>query len=339
MEEVLLAFGLTGEAKPFGSGHINSTFKVQSDKGIFLLQRINTNVFKDVEGLMKNIHKVTGHLQKSLVGTNQETFSIFSSRFSKLVFEDPEGGCWRCMEFKAGLLSYDIPPSADYIYQGAKSYGHFIQGLRALNPDALVETIPNFHYLSFRLQQLQAAIDSRTDTLDCELELSKVKALSAELQVLDEMRTKQIIPLRTTHNDTKFNNVLLDENGIGRCVIDLDTVMPGIVHYDFGDGARTTSTQVPEDEPDLQRVEVDPYRYQAFKEGFMEPTADWLTSYEQEYLPISGAYMSFIMSVRFLTDHINGNIYYKVNFPEQNLQRARCQLKLAEDFWKRRKDL
>jgi Ser/Thr protein kinase RdoA (MazF antagonist) len=200
--------------------------------------------------------------------------------------------------------------------------------------DGLNITIPNFHNLEFRLEQFDKALTSvkNVRTSDAFQEIRFLQKFAEKLLPIWELQKKKAVTIRVTHNDTKFNNVLLDHQDKGRCVIDLDTIMPGIVHYDFGDGIRTATSTAPEDEQDLHLVALDRDRYRAFSSGYMEATSDTLSKIEKEYLPLSGAYMAFIMGVRFLTDHLNGNVYYKVHYPGHNLARAKNQLKLTDEI-------
>lgn len=239
------------------------------------------------------------------------------------------------------LKSYDRPGTATQVYEGAKAFGQFFYDLTDFPNDQLCITIPRFHDLEFRLLQFSQALEvaQRERSRQASDQIKFVKNNAAELMFLQDLTRKGRVPLRVTHNDTKFNNVLLDENDKGKCVIDLDTVMPGLVHYDFGDGIRTGSVTCEEDEADLSLVDIDIAKYEAYIAGYLDVTREVLTPLELEYLHIAAPFMAFIMGVRFLTDHLAGDAYYKIDFPGHNLQRAKCQLHLSKVMLDRKKEI
>ena len=239
------------------------------------------------------------------------------------------------------LRSYDHPETPNQAYEGAKAFGQFLYDLTDFPGDQLCITIPRFHNLEFRLRQFSEVLEmAPQDRIDQAIDQIKyVKATAPDLLVLQDLVRAGKMPVRVTHNDTKFNNVLLDENDRGKCVIDLDTVMPGLVHYDFGDGIRTGSVTCEEDEADLSLVDIDKSMCEAFIEGYLEATHEVLTPMELEHLPIAAPFMAFIMGVRFLTDHLAGDLYYKTDFPGHNLQRAKCQLHLSSVMLDRKKEM
>lgn len=333
------------EAKPFGSGHINETFRLinaDPEGEDFLLQKINHHVFKDVEGMMNNIHLVTEYLRSQNGAANeQETLRLIQTNQGKSFFKDSSGEFWRIFDFKKKLVSYDVAETADQIYEGARSFGIFLNRLSDFPVHKLVDTIPDFHNVVFRINNLNAAVEQ-----DSAGRLLEVKDLvSYALSITDEMTRIQrageagLIPSRVTHNDTKFNNVMLSKEGKGLCVIDLDTIMPGYVHYDFGDGIRTTICTAVEDEVNLDNIQIDLDRFHAFTSGYLAGTRDILSKSEMELLGISGALFAYLMGIRFLTDYLMGDVYYKTHFEGHNLQRAKAQLDLCRKILERLKDL
>ena len=337
---------LNGQA--YGDGHINDTYRmVNGDPTApdYLLQKVNHKVFREVEGLMFNIAQVTSHIRKKLLRTNdpdmrEKVLTLIYTREGRLFHRQGEE-YWRVFRFMKNLRSYNRPETAGQAYEGARTFGQFLYDLTDFPMDQLCITIPRFHNLEFRLRQFSEVLEmAPQDNIDQAIDqIQYVKATAGDLLVLQDLVRAGKIPLRVTHNDTKFNNVLLDAKGKGRCVIDLDTVMPGLVHYDFGDGIRTGSVTCEEDEADLSLVDIDKVRCEAFIEGYLEATHEVLTPKELEYLSIAAPFMAFIMGVRFLTDHLAGDVYYKVNFPGHNLQRAKCQLHLSKVMLDRKKEM
>lgn len=319
--------------EPFGNGHINDTFRVVNKEAAgpdYLLQKINHQVFPQVAAMMTNIRRVTEHVNAKSPGS---TLELILTKAGKNYFHDLETGLyWRMFLFRKSLLSYEVAETEDQIYEGAKSFGRFMKDLSDFPAAELVPIIPNFHNIIKRLQALKNAIAADTVHRVGQVEalIQFVFSVEALMTKIERAGQRGELPLRVTHNDTKFNNVLLDKEGKGRCVIDLETVMAGYVHYDFGDGIRTTVTTVEEDEPDLEAIVIQLDRFAAFARGFLSETRTILTPKEIEYLPLSGALLAYLMGVRFLTDYLQGDIYYKIHFPTQNLQRAQAQLNLTQ---------
>lgn len=339
LQKVLHSFALpqqTYSINPFGSGHINHTYRVQPVNGVgqeYLLQKINHEVFRDVAGMMNNIERVTRYLREaSVMQEDQQTLTLILANDGQSFVHTSDGSFWRVFVFMTDLLSYDVVESNAQIYEGAKSFGMFLSSLVHFPVDELVDTIPNFHNVIYRLDNLSRAIQTNPLNRVGEVKswLDFIESVSSDMTRIQKAGRKGLIPLRVTHNDTKFNNVLLNQEGKGVCVIDLDTVMPGYVHYDFGDGVRTTVTSVPEDEADVEKIQVDLGRFEAFASGYLEPTRSILSEKEIELLPLSGALFAYLMGVRFLTDFIEGDVYYKIHFEQQNLQRAKAQLTLCK---------
>lgn len=327
LQEVLEQFQIEGkihEIKAHGNGHIHGTYQainLEKDAPDYLLQKINHQIFRDVPGMMKNIQLVTEHFKRqSLI---QKDLELVPTKKGGAYF-DHEGTYWRVFVFLDGLISYDTLTDENLVYEGGLILGAFLNRLSDLKADLLVETIPDFHNLSSRLQQFETALQAASESLKSrvakEIQLVQNFSRSNDFAFLEHM------PSRVTHNDTKLNNVLFDQSGKAQCVIDLDTVMPGLVHYDFGDAIRTACATASEDESDLQLVGLDRNRIEAFSVGYLESTRDGLTQEELDTLHFSIPLMSFIMGVRFLTDFLQGDVYYKTHYPDQNMHRAKAQL-------------
>ncbi|MEM6805479.1 MAG: aminoglycoside phosphotransferase family protein [Bacteroidota bacterium] len=333
------------EALPFGSGHINETFRlknIHSQAPDYLLQKINHQIFKDVEGMMNNIYLVCEHLKKAFRGaSDQESLEVMLSKVGKPYVQEENGAYWRMFDFKSELVSHDIAETPKQIFEGARSFGIFMRTLSNFPLEKLVDTIPNFHHVGFRIKNLRlAAQENRVGRLEgCKGLLEYALSITERISQIQLAGETGKIPLRVTHNDTKFNNVLLTREGKGRCVIDLDTVMPGYVHYDFGDGIRTTVCTAAEDEADLENIILEKDRFEAFCAGFLGETRESLDEKEIELLPVSGALFAYLMGIRFLTDYLEGDIYYKIHFHGQNLQRARAQLYLCKCILAEEKEL
>lgn len=324
------------EVSPFGSGHINASFRVTTGEGNYLLQRINHHVFPDVAALSSNIQLVTGHLRKRIASANgeageQRTLRLIPTHDGTLWHQDATGKYWRMYDFMEGLVSYDLVETEEQAYAGARSYGHFLNFLSDFSAQQLVPVLPDFHNILSRLGRFNQAKGKASERIrQCQPEIKRVLTLADGLTEIHRAWESGLLPTRVTHNDTKFNNVLLTPDGQGRAVVDLDTVMPGIVHFDYGDGIRTATATVAEDEADLQLLGVDQEKYQAFTEGYLSVTRDFLTPAELHFLPHSGALLAYLMAVRFLTDYFEGDVYYATKYPEHNLVRGRNQLRLAE---------
>lgn len=331
LQEVIAQFQVEGavdQIKAHGNGHIHETYHVvnqDQEAPDYLLQKINHQVFTDVAGMMRNIQLVTDFLSKK--ASNHHNLLLIPTKNGAPYFEN-EGTHWRVFNFLEGLISYDTLADENLLYEGGKVLGDFLKRLSGLEPNQLVETIPDFHDLPFRLRQFEEAMDksndSRKSRVEKEIELVRNYGSLPDFDFINHL------PSRITHNDTKLNNVLFDVQGKAQCVIDLDTVMPGIVHYDFGDAIRTACATSAEDEADLQLVGLDKERIQAFSIGYLESTRDGLSAEEVDTLHYSIPLMSLIMGIRFLTDFLQGDMYYKTHYPDQNMHRAQAQLRQTE---------
>jgi thiamine kinase-like enzyme len=321
---------------PFGSGHINDTYKVETEGKNYLLQRINHSIFRDVEGLTDNFLKVTGHIREKISHSNsgQKTLKIHPTKSNSYFHKDIEGNYWRLLDFIQDSSSYDLVENNTIAYEGGKAYGQFVKMLSDFPAETLVETIPQFHDINFRLSNFRNAVkkDTAKRVSKSKKEIDFIEARTNEMKLIIRLGSENKIPLRVTHNDTKINNVLFNKAGKGICVIDLDTVMPGYIHYDFGDSIRTFTNTADEDEPDLFKVEMNPDYYAAFTKGFLEETKAILTEEELNTLAFSAKLMTYIIGLRFFTDYLEGDVYYKTKYPEHNLTRAKTQFKLLESM-------
>jgi Ser/Thr protein kinase RdoA (MazF antagonist) len=340
--------GKTNSVRPFGSGHINDSFKVVTDTGRnYLLQRINHFVFKDVHGLMDNIANVIRHLKDKLTNIpgsdpKKEVLSLVENNNNGYYIEDDNGNYWRVFHFLSNTKSYDQVVTETQAFEGGKAFGRFQALLSDMDPDLVVDTIPNFHNIEHRLSNLDKAIAADT--------AKRFSLVRDEIEFINRRRESMsrilslgragILPKRIIHNDTKFNNILLDESDHAQCVIDLDTVMPGYVAYDFGDAVRTIINTTPEDEPDLHKISLNIPLFAAYVNGYLQHTTGFLTDPEMNSL-IDGVFLlPYMQGVRFLTDYLDGDKYFKIHSTEHNLQRTRAQfclvnkLEEAEDMLK-----
>lgn len=316
-------------AKPFGSGHINSTYRLMTDQGLFVLQKINHRVFLNPEQVMANIAAVTAHLREK--GCSAMAFLPYKD--GTFCHRDPAGDYWRMSTFLPGV-ALDAPESPEDLYQAGFAFGQFMQDLSDFPAHTLFETIPDFHntparYKQFRKALAEDRLDRAKDAKDLIRFLEEKEELAGTLQ---KMREEDQLPLRVTHNDTKLNNVLLDE--ITRkplYVLDLDTVMPGLSAYDFGDGIRFGAAAKGED---ADHNEIDLTLFEMYAKGYLEAAKD-LTEEEIQVLPLSAFIMTLECGMRFLSDFLDGDRYFGISYPEQNLHRAKNQLMLAADIEKK----
>jgi Ser/Thr protein kinase RdoA (MazF antagonist) len=327
---------------PYGSGHINDTYKVETvepECKNYILQRINHKIFKNVPGLIDNIDRVTRHIRMKLENTpgsdpDRQGLTLIPTQEGKVFYQDQDGNFWRMYIFIEDNRSYDIVDTPEKAFEGGRMFGKFQSMIADLPGGPLHETIPNFHNIDMRLETLRQTIerDPAGRAALVSAEAAFVWDRAQEMGTILHLGQQGLIPQRITHNDTKFNNVLLDQNDQGLCVIDLDTVMPGYVHYDFGDSIRTSTNTGAEDDADLSRVEMDINLFEAYTKGFLQETRSTLTPLELEYLPLAGKLFPYIIGVRFLTDYVDGDNYFKIKHEHHNLQRARAQFKLLQSM-------
>lgn len=324
----------------FGSGHINDTYKVITDNGDedYLLQRINHHVFKNIEQLMSNISIVSAHLHQKRIAANitdkNTVLTPIASHDHNYYIEDEKGDFWRIYYLISDAKSYDLVENQQQAMEVGRAFGKFQSLLADLNTEKIHEVIPNFCHIGSRLADFHLALANdplkRKETIKEEIEFIQEREKS--MYAILEMAERNEIPLRITHNDTKLNNVLLNQYDQAKCVIDLDTVMPGYVAYDFGDAIRTIINPVAEDEADLEKIVLNIPLFKAYTEGYFEEAKQFLTKKEVESLIKGVLLFPYMQAVRFLTDYIQGDKYYKIKHSEHNLQRTRAQLKLVKEI-------
>ncbi|MFO7613790.1 MAG: aminoglycoside phosphotransferase family protein [Bacteroidales bacterium] len=331
--------GEISSIRRYGEGHIHETYLVKT-KGHhpdYILQKINRNIFHDIPGIMENIEAVTNHLRKKLLvkpghDPDRETLTLVRAKSGELWFEDEQGDPWRMYLFIPGTVTYQKMPGPSIAYESGLVTGRFLELLADLKTP-LKTTIPAFHDIGFRISQYLEA--KKNDP-------AKRTGVAAEAMSFAEKRFEQMKDyfaalkagsvLRPTHNDTKLNNILFDENGRGLCLVDLDTVMPGYAHFDYGDALRTMANTSIEDEKDLASVQFDQAVYESFTEGFLQATEGILTPDEIKLLPFAPIYMTFIIGLRFLTDFLNGDKYFRAHYDHHNLVRAMVQFRLVNEM-------
>jgi len=334
-----LADGTFSAATVSGSGHIHETFRVETaenDRDDYIIQRLNTKVFRNIPQLQENIERVTKHLYNKLLiipgaDVRRECLTLIPSRAGKTWIQDRDGNFWRMFIFISGHRSYDLGDSPQKAFEGGKAIGRFQAMLADLPGPPLHETIPYFHDIEKRLEAFDRVLKAdrcgRARSVGELIDFVKRRADS--MKVILRLGNEGRIPVRITHNDTKFNNILLDENDRALCVIDLDTVMPGYVHYDFGDAIRTAANTAPEDEPVLSKVNLDITLFRAYSEGYLSETRKTLNDTEKEYLAFAPQLITYIIGLRFLTDYLDGDNYFRIHHEHHNLQRARAQFRLV----------
>lgn len=343
VNEILSAYALPGElveAVPFGSGHINDTLRLTfSDGKRYVLQRLNTNIFKDPEGVMENIVRVTAHLKEKLRARGGDpergTLTVLMNRAGKSFVRTQDGGFWRITGFLEGTRSFDVVEDPALMKESGRAFGVFQNDLRDIDAASFADVLPHFHDTPLRYAQFTEALekDCADRAKDCPAETEFLLKRRELAFAADKLRAAGELPLRVTHNDTKINNVMFDEKtGRAAAVIDLDTVMPGLVLYDFGDAIRTGANTGEEDEKDTARIHFALDRFEAFLHGFLEESADALTLKECETLPLGALLITYEQALRFLADYLAGDTYYKTAYPEHNLVRARTQIKLLREM-------
>jgi Ser/Thr protein kinase RdoA (MazF antagonist) len=335
--------GVYLEAHPYGYGHINDTYAVYVQNGAsvtrYVLQRINDYVFKNPVALMENVVRVTRHLRRKIEASGgdvqRETLNLIPTTRGETFYVDPEGNYWRGYIFVEGAQTYQNVEKVEHIYNAAKAFGRFQEQLSDFPAEQLHEVIPDFHHTRKRFETFVRAVEADSENRAAEVkeEIAFIEARAEETSVLVDMQASGDLPLRVTHNDTKFNNVMIDnETGEGICVIDLDTVMPGLALYDFGDAVRSATNPAAEDESDPSNVYVDLSVYEHLAHGYLDAARDFLTPTEIEYLPFAAKLMTFENGMRFLTDYLQGDVYFKIHREHHNRDRCRNQLQLVRDM-------
>jgi len=336
IEKAAFAFQLDGtpiSCEPFGHGHINNTFKIVTNTGKeYVLQRINKYVFKNPVWVMKNAVAVTTYLRDKVTDPRM-TLHFIPANTGKYYHKDEDGEFWRVTDFVGGF-SLDLPESDEDFYQSALAFGRFQEMLSGYPADSLFEIIPNFHNTIDRYEKFKESvrIDGVARVEEVEEDITFLMEREALGGILQKMLDAGILPLRVTHNDTKLNNVLLDKaTRKSLCVLDLDTVMPGLSLYDFGDSIRFGAATAEEDERDTSKMKLDLHLFQVYTRGFLE-AAPSLTAMEVALLPLGAIVMTLELAVRFMTDYLDGDLYFKIAYPDHNLVRARSQMALVADM-------
>ena len=325
-------------AEAFGRGHINDTYRFTLDEGAarrrYILQRLNRTVFPNPAAVMENLQRVTAHLGRKIAGTPdaaRRALALVPARDGKSFHCDADGNWWRVFPFIERTRAVDIVESPAQAGAAARAFGHFQKWLIDLPAPRLHDPIPDFHHTPKRFAALQAAIgaDARNRARHARPEI----AFALQNQAVCRVLLDASLPERITHNDTKINNVLLDAaTGEAVCVIDLDTVMPGLALYDFGDMVRSMASPAAEGERDLSKVELQFPVFEALLRGYLAGAGDFLTPAEKDLLAPSGQLIAFELGLRFLTDFLAGDIYFKVRNEGENLDRCRAQFKLFESL-------
>lgn len=345
LEQIVKQFDIVGdvtEIKLYGSGHINTTYRVTTTEDEYILQKVNTNIFKNIDGLMENIVGVTDYLAKIIKerggDPKRETLQVVPTVDGKSYYRENEDCSYRVYYFIKDAFSYDSVEKPEDFYESAVAFGKF-QALLAQYPaDTLHETIPNFHHTPTRFETFCKAVENDVcgRAASVQDEIAFVMAHKEDTSVLTDMLDKGELPLRVTHNDTKLNNIMIDkETGKGICIIDLDTVMPGLSVNDFGDSIRFGANTGVEDEVDLSKVSLDLNLFEIYVKGFLEGSQGNLTDNEVKMLPMGAKTMTLECGMRFLTDYLEGDTYFKIHRPDHNLDRCRSQFALVADMEKK----
>lgn len=346
LKTIINSFDIPGEAVSFSAitdGHINRTYKVktQNENGneAFLLQRINTFVFKNPDELMQNIISVTQFLKEKIRKNNgdesRETLTVIKTKDGKSYCKAANGDCWRCYAFVKDTYALNSIDDPEIFYETGRAFGVFQNLLSDYPIDTLFETIPDFHNTEKRYENLEKAIkeNKKNRVKEVEKEIAFIRKRKDDTHLFTDLIRKKELPVRVTHNDTKLNNILFDKSTHkGICVIDLDTVMPGLSLYDFGDCIRYGASTAKEDEKDLSLVSIDLKLFGAYAKGYLETAGEALTEKEKQLLAVSSKIMALELGIRFLEDYLNGDEYFNINYPDHNLARTRTQLKLVEDI-------
>ena len=347
IDEVAARFRTRGAAvehAPYGNGHINDTFLVvcgtqEGERRRYILQKMNHSIFKMPQQLMENVVNVTEYLREMIArrggDPDRETLNVVKTKDGSNYYLDDEGNYWRMFLFVEQTVCLEKVESAKDFYDSAVAFGNFQKMLSDYPAQTLYETIPNFHNTPSRFSDFRKAVqeDRMGRAAQAKEEIAFALAREADTRVLTDMLKAGELPLRVTHNDTKLNNILFDaDTKKAICIIDLDTVMPGLSHYDFGDSIRFGASTGAEDEKDLDKIEMDLSLFEAFTKGYLEGCGGSLTEKEIEMLPMGAKLMTYECGIRFLADFLEGDTYFKIHRDGHNLDRARTQFKLVKDM-------
>ena len=347
VEEAIQNFKFEGtliDTRPYGSGHINDTYLLTFEIASMgrmkvILQRMNKQIFTKPEELMENIIGVTSYLREKIIENggdpDRETLNLIPTVGEKPYYIDSEGDYWRSYIFITDATSYDQVEKPEDFYQSAVAFGNFQRLLSDYPAGTLHETIQGFHDTKARFQTFREAVkkDVCGRAAKVQKEIEFVLAHEEVANIFSDLQEKGELPLRVTHNDTKLNNIMIDDaTGQAICIIDLDTIMPGLSIFDYGDSIRFGASTAEEDEPDLDKVHFDIHLYELYVKGYMEMAKDVLTPAEMASLPWGARLMTFECGIRFLMDFLQGDIYFKTAYPEHNLVRARTQFRLVKEM-------
>ncbi len=354
VNDIISKFNFKGTLKDyclFGAGHINTTylatFEDDSKEWKYIIQKVNSNVFKNIDKLMDNIFSVTSYLRSEIKKNggdeNRETLHFIKTKNGEKYYRAEDGSCYRSYIFVSDSICYNSVDSAEMFGASGVAFGKFQRLLSDFPADSLFETIPDFHNTKKRYDnEFAVAVENNLSgrANNCEQEIDFVKQREGYCSRLVDLIDNGELPLRVTHNDTKLNNVMFDEkSGKAICVIDLDTVMPGLALYDFGDSIRFGANTAAEDEADLSKVSLSLEYFEAYARGFLSEAGESLNKCEKDNLAFASLLMTFECGMRFLTDYINGDTYFKTDYPEHNLVRARNQFALVADMEKKMDDM
>ena len=342
LKKIAEQFEIEGEIKElylFGNGHINTTYKVVTDKNVYTLQKINKNVFPRPADIMENSVGVTSFLAKKIAerggDVNRETLHFLKAENGKYFVVDENGDYWRSWIFIDNATAHEVVTGPEMLTESGRAFGEFQRQLADYPAETLHEVIKDFHNTPARFKQLTDAIEAnksgRKDNCQEEIKfaLEREEAAGELMRLLNEGK----LPLKVTHNDTKMSNILVDDStNKAVCIIDLDTVMPGLTAFDYGDSLRAGASTAAEDEADLNKVWFSLELFEAYTKGFLSVAKGALTEVELETLPLGAKLMTYEVGIRFLADYINGDVYFRTKYPEHNLVRARNQFKLVKDI-------
>lgn len=335
----------------YGEGHINDTYRINCQEqdgktNKYILQKINTNIFKEPVNLMDNIFNVTKHIRGKIEASGgdvmKETLNLIESKDGKFYLVEEDGGFYRAYNFIEGARTYQTVENRGDFYKSGQALGRFQKYLSDFESGKLHETIKDFHNTEKRFVDFKVSLkeDKLSRVQECSEEVAFFLKREEDTKIINRLVREGKLPIRVTHNDTKYNNVMIDDvTREAICLLDLDTVMPGVSLYDFGDSIRSGATTAEEDEKDLSKVNFDLSLFEAYTKGYLDTARNFLTEKEVEFLPFSARIMTYECGMRFLKDYIDGDIYYKVGYQKHNLDRARNQIKLVKDMEKNYKKM
>lgn len=341
IKAIVSHFDIDGECDAYSkntTGHINESYFIKTRSANhpgYFLQRINNNIFKNVDALMGNICAVTSHLGSKLSENKELSFKVLEvipCSNGLNYYLDKDNQYWRLYTFIDNAHSYNVVENTDIAFEGGKAFGLFMSLLADLPANRLTETIPDFHNLEKRLETFNKSVasDKANRVNEVRPEIEFIAQRTEKMLTIPALIKSGQLPVRITHNDTKFNNIMFDSNNRALCIVDLDTVMPGSILFDFGDSIRTGANTADEDEKDLSKVDINLPIYEAYTHGFIKSTHSTLTHIEIQNLAFSARFMTFIIGLRFLTDFLDGDTYFRTAYPDHNLVRARVQFRLIE---------